>query len=273
MFELRCTVRNCQHLLKLIDGALRCESGHHFDRAKQGYWNLLQPQDRKSKNPGDCESAVMARHRWLERGYATDLIETLRLWTETDSETTAVRTVDLGCGEGTFGPALFSAHPELYCGIELSKQAIKIAARRWADATWVLANADRTLPAADGSVGRVMSLFGRRPIREIKRVLAPGGVCIVAVPGEDDLIELREQVQQAAHRRSRWEVIVDEMAAEGMTFVEHRLWQQSVVLDPDAIGDAMAMTYRAVRHSQQSRLETLDTMPVTLSADLMLFRA
>ena len=274
MFELRCTVRDCPELLRPQReqdhqrNTLACTAGHHFDRAKQGYWNLLQPQDKQSKNPGDCDEAVMARHRWLDRGHASGLIEALRPWIA-NSKGAAV---DLGCGEGTFGPALFGETPELYCGIELSRRAIKIAARRWPEATWVLANADRTLPLAEGGIGRVVSLFGRRPISEIKRVLAPEGVCIVAVPGEEDLIELREQVQETGQRRSRWEVIAEGMKEAGLELAEHQLWAQSVTLDPDAIADALAMTYRAVRHSQAAKLQVVPTTQVTLAADLMLFR-
>ncbi|TWU08473.1 23S rRNA (guanine(745)-N(1))-methyltransferase [Stieleria varia] len=264
----------------MSDSGLRCARGHHFDRAKEGYWSLLQPQDRKSKNPGDSESAVLARHRWLQRGLANGLIDALRPWVDGDAVSgdggtrseAMMTTLDLGCGEGTFGPALFGEQSAGYCGIDLSKRAIKLAARRWPPATWVLANADRGLPAADASVDRVLSLFGRRPTGEIQRVLKPNGICVVAVPGEEDLIELREQVQQSGHRRSRWELVVDEMNAEGMQLVEHQLWAERVDLEPDAIADALAMTYRAVRHSQQARLESVTATRVTLAADLMLFR-
>lgn len=270
MFELRCTVRDCQSILQPDPSGLRCPSGHHFDRAKQGYWNLLQPQDRKSKNPGDCDDAVLARHRWLRRGYASGLIEAIRPWIITDHPDQ--RTIDLGCGEGTFGPALFGDLPIDYCGIDLSKRAIRLAVQNWREATWVLANADRVLPVADGSVDRIVSLFGRRPSSEMNRVLAPDGTVIVAVPGEDDLIELREQVQQSGHRRSRWELVVDEMQAVGLQCIEHRTWKEQRVLDQESIADALAMTYRGVRHSQRSRSESVTEMNVTLAADLILFR-
>lgn len=274
MFQLRCTVRKCQELLELREEGLFCQTGHHFDQAKSGYWNLLQPQDRRSLNPGDSDAAVHARQRWLERGYAAGLVESLKPWiigpSVRDSE--YARTLDLGCGEGSFGPALFSAEADGYCGVDLSKRAIKLAARRWRQATWVLANADRVLPAADCSVHRVISLFGRRPIGEIQRVLVDDGVCIVAVPGEDDLIELREQVQQSGHRRSRWEAIVDEMSSGGLRCIEHKKWFEQVELQPDAIADALAMTYRAARHSQQARLESISAMKVTISADMLLLR-
>ncbi|MCO8121671.1 methyltransferase domain-containing protein [Stieleria sp. TO1_6] len=274
MFELRCTVRNCPHLLQRDANGLVCAGGHHFDSAKAGYWSLLQPQDRKSKTPGDADAAVLARHRWLARGHAAGLIEQLLPWVDrgVGDRSHPLRTLDLGCGEGTFGPALFPADAAAYCGIDLSKRAIRLAARHWPDATWVLANADRFLPAADQSVLRVISLFGRRPVAEIHRVLAPGGICIIAVPGEEDLIELREQVQLSGHRRSRWEMVVDEMSAGGLECVERKQWRHSVELEQDAISDALAMTYRAVRHSQQTRLDHVDAMRVTLAADLILLR-
>lgn len=277
MFQLRCTVRECQQLLEQNQRELVCCAGHHFDQAKQGYWNLLQPQDKKSKNPGDSEDAVLARHRWLQRGHATGLIEALRPWLANNETGIAQRTLDLGCGEGTFGPELFPKptfpdQADSYCGIDLSKRAIKLAVCRWPEATWVLANADRVLPAADQSVQRVISLFGRRPISEIHRVLTPGGICVVAVPGEEDLIELRQEVQQAGHRRSRWEMIAEDMTDAGLEVIEHKQWHTTVNLQPDAIADALAMTYRAVRHSQKSRLDAVQAMDVTLAADLILLR-
>lgn len=279
MFKLRCTVRKCDELLERRDGGLFCASGHHFDQSKGGYWNLTQPQDKKSLDPGDNDDAVMARHRWLERGHADGLVEAIRPWLVSDSSSgqsqntnASRRALDLGCGEGTFGPALFGESPDDYCGIDLSRRAIKLAARRWPQATWVLANADRVLPVTDNSVGRIVSLFGRRPIKEIARVLASDGVCVVAVPGEEDLIELRARVQNEGHRRSRWERVVDEMRAAGLVLVEHRLWTQRVDLDVEEISDALAMTYRAVRKSQQDRLAAVGSTKVTLAADLMLFR-
>ena len=274
MFELRCTVRNCLSPLTKCGGQLVCDAGHSFDRAKHGYWNLTQPQDRKSTNPGDTDEAVMARQRWLARGFVDGLVEALRHWIvkSQDAGTSTPRTLDLGCGEGSLAPKLFPNEAEGYCGIDLSKRAMRMASRNWPEATWVLANADRILPANDASVDRVVSLFGRRPIAEISRVLVSGGTCIVAVPGEDDLIELREHVQQEGERRNRWESIVDEFKSLGYSLSDHARWQEQVELDADAIADAMAMTYRAVRFSQQARLQSLQSAMVTVSADLLLLK-
>ena len=58
-------------------------------------------------------------------------------------------------------------------------------------------------------------------------------------------------------------------------------WQTTVDVDLETATDAMAMTYRAVRESQQQRLQdSLATaflsaahISVTLSADLILFQS
>lgn len=270
MFELRCTVRKCSQTLVRSDSGLACSAGHHFDQAKEGYWNLTQPQDKKSSNPGDSRDAVLARHRWLDRGHAQGLIETLAPWIP--DSVSPLRVVDVGCGDGLFGPALFPDVADSFCGIDLSKPAIKLAAKRWPNATWVLANADRGLPVADASVNCVMSLFGRRPVAEISRVLVTGGVCIVAVPAADDLIELREQVQKEGKRRSRIEAIIEEMGDSGLECVEQQQWRTQIEIGPEEIADALAMTYRAGRRSEQIRVASIDAAKVTLSADLMRFR-
>lgn len=270
MLELRCTVRNCHDTLVRTETGLRCAAGHHFDRAKEGYWNLTQPQDKKSANPGDHRDAVLARHRWLERGHAEGLITALRPWVPESYPGLSI--LDLGCGDGTFGPSLFRDHASEFCGIDLSKPAIKLAAKRWPEATWVLANADRGLPVLDASVDCVVSLFGRRPATEISRVLSPNGCCIVAVPSEDDLIELREQVQKEGKRRSRVEAIVQELSRCGLQCVDQKQWTAQVEVGPDEIADALAMTYRAGRKSEQRRVASIDATKVTLGADLMLFK-
>ena len=113
--------------------------------------------------------------------------------------------------------------------------------------------------------------FGRRPVAEISRVLSRNGRLIVAVPGKDDLIELREQVQKEGKRRNRVEAIIEEMKANRLQCVEQKQWQTQIEIGPDEIADALAMTYRAGRRSEQSRIASIDATKVTLAADLMQF--
>ncbi|MBM3977128.1 MAG: hypothetical protein FJ299_09075, partial [Planctomycetes bacterium] len=75
---LACTVRGCGRPLASRGTALACERAHAFDRARAGYVNLLQPQDRRSAVPGDAPEAWRARERWFERGHAAALLDLLR---------------------------------------------------------------------------------------------------------------------------------------------------------------------------------------------------
>lgn len=58
-----------QHALQLDADCLRCEGGHAFDIARQGYVNLLGAADKRSRDPGDGKEMVTARRDFLSDGY------------------------------------------------------------------------------------------------------------------------------------------------------------------------------------------------------------
>ena len=154
--------------------------------------------------------------------------------------------------------------------MDLSVPAIDLAARRWPDVSWWVVNADRVLPFADASFDLALSIAGRRPAAELARVLKPHGRLLVAVPAEDDLIELREAVQGEGVLRSRLEKVVEELA--GFKLEAHWLVQTTAMLDAGAARDALASTYRGMRASQQAKVEAIEAMRVTLSFELAQFR-
>src|ERR671934_101445 len=98
-----------------------CPRGHSFDIARSGYINLLQPQERRSRNPGDSAEAVAARRRFLDRGHAAPLLEAIR------SMLPAAETIlDAGCGDGYYLGSIGRGS-----GIDISTTAIDLAARRY----------------------------------------------------------------------------------------------------------------------------------------------
>ena len=60
---LLCPVRDCHMALVREERRLLCARGHSFDVARSGYINLLQPQERRSKQPGDTAAALLGRRR------------------------------------------------------------------------------------------------------------------------------------------------------------------------------------------------------------------
>ena len=69
MPTLLCPVRRCGGVLTRGDRVVACSAGHSFDVARSGYLNLLQPQDRRSRHPGDSADTAGARRRVSDAGH------------------------------------------------------------------------------------------------------------------------------------------------------------------------------------------------------------
>lgn len=260
-------MRGCAGPLARHDARLVCPAGHAFDRAREGYWNLLQPQDRRSPRAGDRDEAVEARRRWLGRGFAAGLASKVASRIEAGAPAASVA-LDVGCGEGSLTAQLFASRPGAACGVDLSTKAIRLAARLSPELTWIVANADRGLPFADASVGLAVSIFGRRPAAELRRVLAPGGKLILVIPAMDDLLELREASAGEGISRERTGDAMAELGP-GFTLVSRETWRERARHDRGALLDALAMSYRGARAREQERLLGVEAIDVTLAAEIL----
>lgn len=265
---LICPVRDCGRELHTTGAALACEARHSFDVARSGYVNLLQPQDRKSDQPGDSPAAVEARARFLAQ-FGDPIAAPLA---------SAVRKIarkrpilDVGCGVGFHLDTLRQRlqAPAAY-GVDLAVAAVERAARTYRSCSFIVANADRFIPFADRSFSAIFSITARRNASEFARLLNDGGVVAVALPAADDLAELREVAQGEAVLRDRTEALVTEMA--GFEVIDAFCLSRTVPLERAAIDDLLAATYRGARHAERSRLGVLDQLEVTISRDIVLFK-
>jgi 23S rRNA (guanine745-N1)-methyltransferase len=266
---LICPVRNCGAPLERRERSLVCPRGHSFDLACSGYCNLLQPQDRRSKNPGDPREAVEARRRFLDAGHGAALLRALIAEIDAPAGTAIL---DVGCGEGTYLGGIARERSVEAHGIDLSASAADLAARRFPEITWIVGNADRFLPWAPESFDLVLSIDARLNPAEMRRVLKPGGCLLVAVPGPDDLIELREAVLGEGLTRDRMER-VEAMLGDDFDLEKRQTVRETVRLSPEAARDALTATYRGARESRRERIEAISETDVTLSHELARFRA
>ncbi len=166
---LICSVRGCGLALVRDGQRLVCARGHSFDVARSGYINLLQPQDRRSKQPGDSAEAVRARRRLHDQGVTQPLLRAIGELAATCAEDTVL---DAGCGDGFYlgsqaRESGFDAH-----GIDISTPAVDAAARRYPECEWIAANADRFVPYADVSFSVILSITARMNAVEFRRVFA-----------------------------------------------------------------------------------------------------
>ena len=189
----------CGDVLTETPVGLRCPAGHCFDRAREGYVNLLPVNRKHSKTPGDDKGMVAARRVFLEKGWYQPLREALQtLAAELAGPAPAV--LDAGCGEGYYTGGVRDALLEAgkvpqIAGVDISKAALQKAAKRYPGIEFAGASAYR-LPVADGSVDLLMNVFSPLAIEEFRRVVRPGGAYLYVVPGARHLWELKEALYE-----------------------------------------------------------------------------
>jgi len=253
---LLCPVRDCHLPLVREERRVLCERGHSFDIARSGYINLLQPQDRRSKQPGDTAAALQGRRRLHDRGVTEPLLDAIA---EVIAASPDDVVLDAGCGDGFYLAGLarlngFDAH-----GVDISVPAVDAAARRYAGCEWIVANADRFLPYADHSFSIALSITARMNAGEFRRVLRDDGHLLVALPAPEDLIELRGAGRDRVARTV-------ETFARDFTLVDKRRVSTAADLDAGAVRDVLHSIYRPLRS------KPAEAMRVTFSLDLLLFR-
>jgi 23S rRNA (guanine745-N1)-methyltransferase len=232
---------------------------------------LLQPQDRRAPEPGDSRAAALARRRSLDGGLGDVLLDALFARIEQAGFPPGAAVLDAGCGEGFFLAAIAGRFRYECWGVDISAAAIDLAAKRYPDLNWVVANADRRLPFADGSFHLLLSIFGRKNPSEFHRVLLPEGRLLLVVPAEDDLAELREAVLGKA-------VLKDRGAKSLRIFEKHFELETEVTarsrarLDAAGLEDLLRGTYLGARHSERKRFAVVKELEVTQSYRLLCFR-
>lgn len=253
---LVCPVRGCHLALVRDDRRLTCPRAHAFDIARSGYINLLQPQDRRSKQPGDTAAAVQARRRLQDRGINEPLLRAIAGMLDASPQDTIL---DAGCGNGD-GLGMLARQTGCDArGLDISVPAVDAAARRYPECEWIVANADRFIPYSDRSFSAVMSITARMNASEFRRVLRDDGRLLVAVAAPDDLIELRGTGRDRAPGTV-------ESFAPSFTLTAQRRATTTADLDAEAVNDVLHSIYRPIRS------KPVQAMRLTFSLDLLLFR-
>jgi 23S rRNA (guanine745-N1)-methyltransferase len=170
--------------------ALRCPLGHSFDIAKQGYVTLLAG---RAAHAGDSAEMVGARDEFLGGGHY-DVISRAIAAATVRHLPAAVRQpliVDAGGGTGRHLAVALDAAPDAVgLVVDVSKAALRRAARAHRSGDAALADTWRSLPLADGSAAVLLNVFAPRNGPEFRRILRPDGALVAVTPEPDHLIEL-----------------------------------------------------------------------------------
>ncbi|WP_211881051.1 methyltransferase domain-containing protein [Pseudarthrobacter albicanus] len=174
---------------------LVCPAGHSFDAARQGYFNFLVGKGTVFE--ADAADMVAARFHFLSAGHYRPLAEAV-----TDISAPALAgaftgsgatVLDAGTGTGHYLRTLLDRFPAAAVGLDISKFALRRAARMNPEAVNLVGDVWQPLPVADGAVDVVTVVFAPRNAAEFARVLRPGGRLVVVTPRPGHLAEVSGQ--------------------------------------------------------------------------------
>jgi 23S rRNA (guanine745-N1)-methyltransferase len=181
----------CQSPLIQEAQQYRCAQRHSFDLAREGYVNLLPVQQKKSKDPGDNQLMMQARRQFLQAGWYQPVVHSLIGQLQKLQLNTLL---DLGCGEGYYSGQLQQAMPELALdGVDISKAAIKAAAKQYPGIRFVVASSYQ-LPFAAGSFDAILRIYAPSLDSELCRVLSAGGYLLSVSPAPEHLHQIKAAI-------------------------------------------------------------------------------
>ncbi len=255
-----------------------CANGHSFDRAREGYVNLL-----RGKPAGDSKEMLLARRRFLEAGRyraVSDAVNGMVAGHLARREGSAASVIlDVGCGEGYYLRQLASALQAdgavapPFVGMDNSRDAIRLAARSGPTMCLVVADVHELIPLASGSVEVLINIFSPRNPGEFARVIAPGGMLLIVIPQPGHLRLLRSLAPLLGIQEGKEERL---LAEYGDSF-EHLSTipvEYDLALNGDQIVDLITMspTFRHIEPESLDALREMGEAPVDVRVTVLVFR-
>lgn len=277
----------CSAPLTQVATTLRCPQTHSFDIAREGYINLLLAKRKQPATVGDTKEMLQARRRFLERGYYQPLLEIMRkqVCESLDNipggraAALSACVVEVGCGDGYYIGQVqrFLDNPlkprRVCCfGVDISKEAVKHAVKRYPAVHFIVADVKRKLFFASGSVQVLLNIFAPRQATEFGRVLARRGRLLVVIPGPDHLSNLRASFNLIGIEDNKQQRVSAQLAE-----IFHLTGEQHLAYDLTLTGEAlfdliqMTPNYWHLSEDTRNRLSTIESVVTQASFTILQF--
>ncbi|MGL4337862.1 MAG: putative RNA methyltransferase [Turicibacter sp.] len=194
----------CQSTFQKVEKQYLCENRHSFDCAKEGYVNLLLAHQKSSKDPGDSKEMMVARQRFLTRGYyeklSDEIISMINKYVYLPDQD--IQVLDAGSGEGYYVDRLqhrFKDDNNIhFTGLDISKEGVRLGAKRNKHIQFAVSSVFE-MPIASQSLDGLFSVFAPLAEKEFVRVLKENGKLIVVSPGAHHLFGLKEKLYESPY--------------------------------------------------------------------------
>ena len=263
----------CGEILNRNGNSLKCPKNHCYDLAASGYVNLLLSDMMNSKLPGDNKLMVNARRSFLSKGFYMPLANSFAK-NVSEYAKNGCTILDAGCGEGYYTGKISeqlsaSGKSADIFGIDISKNAVNAAAKRYKDICFAAASIFH-LPFGDGSCDILATLFAPYCGEEFLRVLKKGGIMVMAIPGERHLWGLKKAVYDKPYLNE-----VKDYALDGFEFLGTEKISYDISLDnAEDIRSLFSMTpyYYKTSEEGHKRLEALVSLDTEVSFEILTYR-
>lgn len=253
---------NCSSLLQQADNGYFCINKHRFDIAKEGYVNLLLPNQKGSKSPGDDKGMLQARREFLEKGHYDKLVnEVVAIINENLHE----NILDIGCGEGYYSNKIRTAcEPRSLYGLDISKDAVKMAAKKYLPLQLAVASAVH-LPYQDNAFDLAFCIFSPFDIKETLRVLDDQGILIVVGPNLMHLQELARIIYGDVVKHH-----MEAVADSGLKLIQQKSLQYQLALSASDVVNLWKMSpyYWHTKQGAELVIKTIDRVTVDFRIDV-----
>ncbi len=263
MEKLLCPV--CKKNMALVGSCLRCESGHSFDLAKEGYVNLLIGS-KSGAATGDNKDMARCRKSFLDKGYFEPLAREL---CEIINRESASTVLDICCGEGYYAEYISRNTSAAVYGFDLSKEMVRLAAKRRSGARFFVANMS-AVPICDGFADCAIHLFAPFCEKEFARVVCKGGVLVSVCPGKTHLWHMKQTLYTTPYENEE-----ENPTLEGFDLEETYNIKADITLaspeDTDALFRMTPYYYHTSENDKQ-KLASLDTLTTVTDFYIRIYR-
>jgi 23S rRNA (guanine745-N1)-methyltransferase len=269
---LKCPV--CDAPLTLGTRSATCPQNHTFDIARAGYLNLLLPNKKHSREPGDSPGMMRSRRAFLQAGFYDRMaLATNAAVAEVLSGRAHANIADFGCGEGFFLAGLkHHLRPFGYFGVDISRTGIRMATTYDRDVRWVVASLHES-PFLPQSLDLVLSMCAPIAVADLRRVVRHDGALVTVTPGPDHLDALRALIYPSVVPHSPTPALMagdTHFKLSGSSRVRYPL----AVNSREDISNLLAMTpyYWNISRETKALVDACSRLDLTVDVNVSVFR-